>query len=202
VTLEAQPSQSSETPATTEVAAEPVTEPTTPRTIEEVEAEWRHRTSQRDKAHAEETKVLREQLGRFEAAENARRSAEETQRQANMTADQRMQDQIASLQRQLEDRDKAYTVELRRTRFPNIAAELDDSALAVMDEGKLAALDAKLGSGQAASPPSLIDPNSAARTVNGSPTTTPGEKTTDQLKADLERFAPEFIREIAPGHNG
>jgi hypothetical protein len=198
VTLEAQPPQSSEAPATTEdsttqVVADNGSAP--PRTPEEVEAEWKHRFSQRDKAHAEETKTLRDQLGRLQAAEDERRRAEETKRQENMTDAQRMQDQIASLQRQLEDRDKAYTVEVRKVRFPNIAAELDDSALAVMDEAKLAALDARLN-GQTATPPSLIDPNSAARAVNGSSITPPGEKTSDQLKAELERLGPQFAQEI------
>lgn len=180
-------------PASTEAPAE-----TQPRTVEEVEASWQHRQAQSDKAHAAESKVLRDQLASLQAAEDGRRREAETQRQASMTAEQRVQDQINTLTQQLEEKDRNHVVELRTIRFPNIAAELDAPALAVMDEAKLAALEAKL-TGQAGSPPqpsatSLIDPNSVTR-QNGTPAQ-PREKTLEELRADLERDSPAFLEEL------
>ncbi len=170
-------------------------EPTTPRTPEEIEAEWRHRVSQNDKAHQKEAAALREQVSRFQAAEEQRRRAEEAERQSRMTAEERVQDQIKTLERQLEQERVGRVIDARKLRFPNITAELDEQAIAVMDEGKLAALESKL-TGQTAQPPSLIDPNSAARAANGTPVT-PREKTSDELKQDLHRLGPEFARELA-----
>lgn len=195
-----QPSEET-APATTEATAAVAPEGeqpegTTPRTPEEVEAYWRNRQSKADSAHAAEAKALRDRLARFEAAEEEKRRAEETARQATMTAEQRMQDQINALTKQLEEKDRNYTVELRKTRFPNVSAELDDAVLAVADEGKLASLEAKLvtGLGGTATPPSLIDKNSVARTGNG--TTPPQEQTVEQLIKQLEAEAPAFKAEM------
>ena len=187
---------SGEQPATTEPAeGTAVVEPTTPRTVEEVEREYQARISGKDKAHAAETQALRERLTAFEKAEEEKRRAEDTARQASMTAEQRMQDQVNALQRQLEEKDRNYTVELRKTRFPNVSAELDDNVLAVADEGKLASLEAKLTAGLGGNvPPSLIDKNSVARTGNG--TTSPQEQTIPELLAQLEREAPAFKAEM------
>jgi len=187
---------SGEQPATTEPAeGTAVVEPTTPRTVEEVEREYQARISGKDKAHAEEAKALRDQLARYQATEEQARKAEEVQRQQNMTAEQRMQDQVTSLTRQLEETQRNHTVELRKTRFPNVSAELDDNVLAVADEGKLASLEAKLTAGLGGNvPPSLIDKNSVARTGNG--TTSPQEQTIPELLAQLEREAPAFKAEM------
>lgn len=187
---------SGETPVTEPAEpAAPVTEPAAqaPRTVEEVENEYKARISGKDKAHAAETSELRQQLARLQQSDEARRRAEEEARTANMTADQRAQDHIATLTRQLEERDRAHTVELRKIKFPTVAAELDETVLAVTDEAKLASLEAKL-TGLTASPPSLIDSNSVARTGNGA--TPKGEPTADELRLQLEKESPAFAAEL------
>lgn len=188
---------SGEVPVTTEPV---VTEPaeTQPRTVEEVEAEYKARISGKDKAHAAEAEALRQENARLKEADDLRRKAEEEARTANMTADQRAQEHIKTLTQQMEDKDRAHMVELRKIKYPTVASELDEAVLLVTDESKLAGLEAKLsGSTAAVPPPSLIDPNSSVR-QNG---TTPDvrEKTTDELKADLAKQSAAFAEEIAQG---
>ncbi len=192
---------SGEQPATTEpTEGTEVTEPaaTQPRTMEELAAELaetKARLAGKDRAYAAEAKALRDRLSTYEQVEAKKRSEEEEARRQNMTAEQRMQDQITALTRQLEEKDRNYTVELRKTRFPNVSAELDENVLAVADEGKLASLEAKLTAGLGVEPPSMIDKNSVART--GSGPISPREKTSEELIADLQREGPAFARELA-----
>lgn len=162
---------------------------------EELDQQWRHRVSQKDKAHAAEAKALRDQLAAFEQQEATRRRAEEEARKASMTEAQRFEAERTELQRQLEQERQRTTVEIRKVKYPAIAADLDDQALAVMDEAKLAGLNARLtASGGSVEPPSLIDPNSAGRPQAP---TAPAEQTSDQIKAQLASLGPAFAKELS-----
>jgi hypothetical protein len=184
------------TTATVATVATDAAESSKVRTVEETEAEWRHRMSERDRAHNAELAQLRQNLSALQEAEKAKAEEVEAARRAKMSAEELVRDQVATLERQLEEERRGRVLDSRKARFPNIAADLDDASLAVMDEGKLAALEAKL-SGRAAPPPSLIDQNSAARNGTGSPANAPSEKTSDQLKQDLVDMAPAFAKEIS-----
>jgi hypothetical protein len=87
-------------------------------------------------------------------------------------------------------------VALRKVQFPNAADVLDPSALAAMDEAKLAALETRLGApARGAAPAAVIDPNAPTRTVPtaqaaGAP------KSTEQLKDLLKAQEGEYIASL------
>lgn len=165
-----------------------------PLTAEEVEAQWKHRMSQRDKAHAAETEALRRELNSKLAAEETKRRVEEQARLANMSEAERWQARAKELEGQVEQERTQRVIDTRKARFPGIAAELGDEVLAAMDEGRLAALETRFAA-PATSVPSLIDPNSVGRSMTQP--VGPDGKTADQLKADLERMGPEFKRSLS-----
>jgi len=167
--------------------------PTSESTVDEVDREWRNRMSKRDKAHAEETQALRRQIEEANAREERRRRAEEEQRLQSMTEAERVAAERDALQRQLAEEKTLRIVETRSARYPAAAAELGDEVLAAMDEGKLAALNTKLAGQTATSPPSMIDPNSAARTTVPSGAGSPDKSVAD-LQRDLEKYAGEWKR--------
>jgi flagellar biosynthesis GTPase FlhF len=162
---------------------------------EELDAQWRNRVSQKDKAHAAEMKALREQQAATERSLSEFRRQQEQARLAGMSEAERVAAERDALRQELEQERQGRVIDTRKARYPHIAAELDDSAIAVMDEGKLASLNARL-SGGSAEPPSLIDSNSAARPQNGVPTRVE-DMSTEQLKAQLARESDAFAREIA-----
>lgn len=162
----------------------------------ELDEQWRNRMSQRDKAHAAELKALRERNEATERSLQEFRTRQEQQRLAGMSEAERVAAERDQLRQELEAERQARVIDTRKARFPHIAAELDDQSIAVMDEGKLAALNTRLSVNPASvEPPSLIDPNSAARTM-ANPPTAPGEKSSEALKADLAAMGPAFSREI------
>lgn len=111
-----------------------------------------------------------------------------------MTEAQRFEAERAQFQRELETERQRANVEIRKAKYPAIAADLDDQALAVMDEAKLAGLNARLSaSGGSSEPPSLIDPNSAGRPQAP---TAPAERTSDQIKAELAALGPAFAKDL------
>jgi hypothetical protein len=125
------------------------------RTIEQVEAEWRQRQAGKDR----EAQALRDRLAAYEAAEAQRKAADEQRRTAELG-------EVEALRRQLAEERSAAAVALRKVQFPNAADVLDPSALAAMDEAKLAALETRLGApARGAAPAAVIDPNAPTRTV-------------------------------------
>lgn len=151
------------------------------RTIEQVEAEYRSRQAGKDR----ENEALRQELARYKTAESQRMAEADQRRTAELG-------EVESLKRQLGEERAQRIVEVRSARFPNAADVLDPSALAAMDDAKLIALEERLapkrvqGSG-------VMDPNAAPRNP---PQGAPHEKTVDELKADLERYAPDFVETL------
>lgn len=182
--------------ATPVAPTEPAGDPPTSLSVEELNAQWQHRVSQNDKAHAAEMKALRDQLSAKERAEADARRAGEEARRAGMSEAERVAAERDALRQELEQERAQRVIDTRKAKYPHIAADLDDQAIAVMDEGRLAALDARL-SGGTAEPPSLIDPNSAGRPAPSS--TKIEEKTSEQLKADLRAQGDSFAKELGLG---
>lgn len=151
----AESQESSETPATNLSA-------------EEVDAQWRNRMSQRDKAHAAELKALRDQQEASNRQLQTLQADREQQRLAGMSEAERVVAQNKQLQDELAAERLGRVADVRKAKYPNIAPDFEDSILASMDEGRLADLNARLATAQTTAPPSLIDPNSAARTSQAS----------------------------------
>jgi hypothetical protein len=172
----------------TSVADDSTEEVETPgRTAEEVELEWRNRVSQKDKAHAQELARLQAELTK--ARETA--STATSRGSEQMTDNERLAQEKADLERQLQDERSARVIEVRQAKYPTAVASVGEDAAKAMDDEKLAALETRLAT-PAAKPPSVMDANQASRT----PSEPPAEKTSDDLKADLERLAPEFVSSL------
>lgn len=152
-----------------------------PRTVEQVEAEYRSRQAGKDRENA----ALRAELDRYKQTE-AQRNAEAEQRRAAELGE------VESLKRQLAEEKAGRTIEVRSTRFPNAADVLDAGALAAMDEAKLVALEERLAPKRAQGS-GVMDPNSPPRNPAQG---VPQEKTLEDLQADLARYAPDFVERM------
>jgi len=163
-------------------------EPPKVRTPEEVEAEWSAKQASLGRQYAAENKSLRDQI---EALKASQQSAVETVT-GTQTEAETLRKQMADLQKQLQQREQEYTASLRATKYPAAAEALDPQVLASMDEAKLAGLEARLTPQR---PPIGIDSSTPPRT-SAAPKSIE-EKSVDELRADLERMAPEFDAEMA-----
>lgn len=162
------------------------TEPSTP---EQVEAEWKYRVSQKDKAHAAETKALRDQI----AALSATSGSAQQQAEGSLSEAEALRQQLALAQKTLAQKDAEHTAQLRSVKFPNAADALDPSALAAMDEAKLAGLEARLS---APGPRTLpVDPSTPPRQPSGAAKPIE-EKTAAELREDLRKMAPQITAEM------
>lgn len=166
----------------------PIGEPTSPpvgeagRTVEQVEAEYRQRQAGKDRENA----ALRDELARYQTAEQQRTAAADAAKAAELG-------ETEALKRQLAEERAGRVIDTRRARFPNAADALEDGVLAAMDESKLAALESRLVSPQRAGIAGYVDPNSPPRVP---PNGIAAPKTEADLRADLERLAPEFVTSL------
>jgi chromosome segregation ATPase len=180
------------TSALTEATA-PAVAPQT-RTLEEVDAEWRGRMSGKDKAHDAETKTLRDQI----AALQGQSAGVAGQAGEAATEAERYKAQAEAATKELEALRRSATVEVRSAKYPHAAEQLGDPAvIAVMDEAKLAALDARLA--PASRSVSRIDPSMAPRSAPEDPDR---QKTSAELKADLKTYAPDWLRQLGIEQKG
>jgi TolA-binding protein len=169
---EAQPDQGSAPPA--------------PQSPDEVEAIWRNRFSQRDRAHNAEVESLRQQM------ETLQRSVEATQQggQATNGGEPSYKMRYEQTQRELEVERQARQTTERRLRFPALAGEVapDDPLWVSARDETLARLNATFGAPPPPEPTGHVDMNNPARaTVTAKPI---GEMTKDELLAELQRLAP------------
>lgn len=165
-----------QTPATepeTSAPAEPEEEVSGASSLEEVEAYWRKRMSNSDKAHAAAEKALREQLERVSSPAGDKGSSSEVQ-----------SDVLKELQTKLQQAEARATQAELRSKYP-AALEAVGEAATYMDEARLAALNESLNFD--AKRPTRIDSNNPSRSVT---TAKPvEEKSIDELLADLKTMA-------------
>lgn len=163
-------------------------------TPEQVEAEWKYRVSQKDKAHAAETKSLRDQLA---ALSGVASTAEQTA-SGSLSEAEALKRQLVETQRLLQQKDAEHSSQLRAIRFPAAAEVLDASALAAMDEAKLAGLEARLS---APAPRGLpVDHSTPPRTPPSAQKPIE-EKTSAELRDDLRKMSPQIIAEMGRSDN-
>lgn len=157
--------------------------------VEEVEAIWRNRMSGKDKAHAAETKALRDQIAGLESQQKAN---------PQQGGDDPREAEIARLRQELEQTKIVSAIETRKAKYPFASDSLDDETLARMDEARLAGLNARLGT--EAEPQrrgSYSDPNAAQRRTQTA--TPPTEKSPEDLKSDLRKYSPGFVNDLFGG---
>jgi hypothetical protein len=173
------PGQETQPPAQPDGSAPPP-EPQTP---EDVEAIWRNRFSQRDRAHNAEVESLRQQL------DEARRSAD-----AKPTDGQAQPDsykaRFEQSQQELERERQARQVTERRLRFPALSQEVpaDDPMWVSGRDETLARLNATFTAPAPPPPTGHVDANNPSRS-NLAPKPV-AEMSKDELLAELKRLAP------------
>jgi hypothetical protein len=168
----------------------PATEPT-----QEGGEDWQKRMSGMQRAHNEETRVLREQVAALQAA--ATQTTQQASQQTSTLSEeaQAYKRQADEAQKALQAERQTRIVETRSIKYPYAAETLGDpGVLLSMDEAKLAGLNARLA--PSVNPRSgLMDANGAART-GPEPEKPLAKKTSAELKADLARLAPAWSAEV------
>lgn len=159
-------------------------------TVEDVEAIWKNRVAGKDKAHAAETKALREQLAAAEARANRKVEVEA----AGSSDAEQWKAKYEEAQQAAEQERQARLIEVREAKYPLAAEALEPAQLASMDEGKLAALNARLDTDETP-PAGRIDPNAAPRRTP-SPPANPKDRSVEELEADLKRYGPAYVASI------
>lgn len=111
-------------------------------TAEEVDSRWRHRVSQKDKAHAAAETALREEIETLR-----RQQAAASQAPSNGQAgggDNLYREQLAQKDRELEEERRLRTIEGKKAKYPALAKQVGASGDSVFnsDDATLARLNA------------------------------------------------------------
>ena len=153
--------------------------------MEQVEAEWKHRLSQKDRAHAAAETVLQDQIATLERRLGARTSPEPGQ------APSAEPEELTQLRRELAAERGQRVVAERKAKFPALAEFLGAGADEMFAQGSEVAL-AKLNSQfEETSAGTLIAPTAPRR---GAPTSAKplSEKSKEELLDDLKRLTPAY----------
>jgi len=159
--------------------------PTEPQTPEEVEAIWRNRFSQRDRAHNAEVQSLQEQLAALKTSPPSQPPG------GGGNPDDGYKARYEQTQQELQQERQLRAIEARRGKFPALAQEVaaDDPLWASAKDETLSRLNATI-----AVPPPLpstgpIDPNNPRRDARPA-TKDPMQMTKDELLRELQRLSP------------
>lgn len=169
-------------------AGTPEAVPSPERTAEEVEAIWKNRVAGKDRAHAAESQALRDQIADLNRQLGTKRQTEA----AEMSDVERERARADAAEQRAAEVERQRVLDVRLIKYAAAGEMLDPAELASMDEGRLAALNARLTSDETPpSPPPVIDPNSARRPAS-TPPSAPQERSKEELVADLKRHEPAF----------
>ncbi len=161
--------------------------PPAPQTPEEVEAIWRNRFSQRDRAHNAEVESLRQQM---ETLQRSVEAASTGGQPAANNGEPSYKMRFEQTARELEVERQARQTSERRLRFPALAGEVapDDPLWVSARDETLARLNATFGAPPPPEPTGHVDANNPARqTVTSKPI---ADMTKDELLNELKRLAP------------
>jgi len=175
-------------PAQPAAPAQPPAEgsaPPAPQTPEEVEAIWRNRFSQRDRAHNAEVDSLRQQM------EALQRSVEGAAASGNpASGEPSYKARYEQTQRELETERQARQTTERRLRYPALAGEVapDDPLWVASRDETLARLNSTFAAPPRPGPTGHVDANNPAREVISQKSAS--DMTKEELLKELARLAP------------
>lgn len=161
-------------------------------TVEEVENQWRHRVSQKDRAHAAAEQALRDEndaLKRRLEATTAPRPQSSGQSATGGGNDQEVEALRAQLDEQrraTEAERQARVIEQRKAKYPALARGIGDAGSSIFstaDEATLAKLNAQYDDGTSTGTFASATP----RRTPPSPAKPLGEMTKAELEAELAR---------------
>lgn len=192
-----QPPPSGEQPPATPEGEAPVTEGQPaegsqqgqpPQTVEEVEAAWQHRVSQKDKAHAAAERALRDELDAVKRqlsvlTQPPAQSNGQSGTQGEDPQVQALRDELARQKREAEEATRKANLEARRQKYPSLAKRVGEAGIDIFgttDEATLAKLNAELDDGSSGQ--GTFAPTSPRRP----PTATAAKSLTEMNKDELE----------------
>jgi hypothetical protein len=159
--------------------------PAQPLTVEQVEAQWQHRVSQKDRAHAAAEQALRDEndaLKRQMAALSQPRSQSNGQSgQGDSAEAETLRQQLEDQRRETENERRLRLLESRRVKYPALAASVGEAGIdvfAVQDDATLARLNAQLEDGSSV--------GTFAPTAPRRPAPQAGKNLNDMTKAEIE----------------
>ena len=159
--------------------------PGQPLTVEEVENQWKHRVSQKDRAHAAAEQALRDENDALKRRLDASRPQSNGQSASGATTQQSKTSgsnwkSSAGLRQPPE---QARTIEQRKAKYPSLARNVGEAGSAIFttaDEATLARLNAQLDDGSSGS--GTFAPTSPRKAAQ-----TPPKTLGDMSKAELEQ---------------
>jgi len=159
--------------------------PGQPLTAEEVENQWKHRVSQKDRAHAAAEQALRDENDALKRRLEASRpqSSGQSASGANDPAVEDLRQQLEEQRRATAAAEQARTIEQRKAKYPSLARNVGDAGSAIFttaDEATLARLNAQLDDGSSGS--GTFAPTSPRKAAQ-----TPAKTLGDMSKAELEQ---------------
>jgi hypothetical protein len=184
-------------PATPPPAAETASSPAedegqTPQSVEDVETIWKTRVSNKDKAHAAEVAVLRQQV----ADKDRQLQAKAQTDSANQSDADQWKSRYEAEVKAREDQQSQNLADVRKAKYPSAADVLDAMSLVQMDEGKLAALNSRLTEDETPTG-GHVDPSAPRRT--SSPPRPLEAQSVAELEAELARQGPAWTESINSG---
>jgi hypothetical protein len=154
------------------------------------------------RSHNEETRVLRDQLAALQAA--AGQTTTQASQAVAATSEEaaRWKAQAEANAKALEQERQARIVETRQAKYPFAAESLGDPGVIMsMDEARLAGLNERLSPPPATTRKGVMDANGAGRSV-GAGDVPLSEKTSQQLKDDLAKHSPDWVRQMQEIQSG
>jgi len=190
----AAPSSDSQPPAEGQPPANgqpPEGTPGQPLTAEEVENQWKHRVSQKDRAHAAAEQALREENDalkrQMQALSTPRPPANgQSAQQGDDRQVEALREQLAQSQRAIEAERQARVLDTRKAKYPALAQQLGeagDGIFSTSDEASLAKLNALADSSSGGT----FAPTSPRRPTSGPAPKPLGEMSKDELEAHMRR---------------
>lgn len=161
--------------------------PAQPLTAEEVEAQWKHRVSQKDRAHAAAEQALRDEndaLRRSIAAQQPRsQSSGQSAGGGNDPAVEALRQELEEQRRATEAEKQARVIEQRKAKYPALARGVGDAGNSIFttaDEATLAKLNSQYDDGSSGS--GTFAPTAPRRAAQ-----TPPKQLGEMSKAELEQ---------------
>ena len=180
------PSTTGQAPAEGQPAADGTQAP--PQSVEEVENQWKHRVSQKDRAHAAAEQALRDERDTLQKRLDALTKSSPAQSNGqpasggNDPAVEALRAQLEDQRRRADEAEAARIIEQRKVKYPALAASVGDADFSIFntaEESTLAKLNAQLDNGSSGT--GTFAPTAPRRT-----TPVPAKGLGDMNKAELE----------------
>lgn len=163
-------------------------------TVEELDKQWRHRVSQKDRAHAAAEQALRDEAESLRRQLQAQTTATgQSGAQGQQGGDptvQALREELASKNREIEEERNLRVIESRKSKYPALARQVGDAGSSVFstaDDATLARLNALADDEVQGSPMASNSPRKAAPSQPKDMTAMSKTELEDELRKSVQR---------------